>query len=126
MLKKSASILVFAGLALWGASLLAKPVDVTGDWEMTVQSPQGERTMKISFVQTGESLEVKMEGFQGEEMKGTGKVKDNDIEWTFTMNGPQGEMSITNKGKVDGDTMKGTVSLGEMGDMEWTAKRVKQ
>jgi hypothetical protein len=125
MLKKSVSILVFAGLALWGTSLLAKPVDVTGDWEMTVQSPQGERTMKISFVQTGESLEVKMEGFQGEEMKGTGKVKDNDLEWTFTMNGPQGEMSITNKGKVDGDTMKGTASLGEMGDVEWTAKKVK-
>lgn len=126
MSKKCVSILLFAGLALWGASLFAKAVDVTGDWEMTIQSPRGERTMKINFVQTGENLEVKMEGFQGEEIKGTGKIKDNEIEWTITVNGPQGEMSITNKGKVDGDTMTGTVSLGEMGDMEWTAKRVKQ
>jgi hypothetical protein len=126
MLKRSVRILVFVGLALGGAALWAKAVDVTGDWEMTLQSPQGERTMKVSFIQTGESLEVKAEGFQGEEIKGTGKIKDNEIEWTFAISSPQGEMSIVHKGKVDGDTMSGAVSLGEMGTADWTAKRIKK
>jgi hypothetical protein len=65
-----------------------------------------------------------MKNPMGEEMKGKGKIVGNEIEFTFTMAGPEGEMTIVHKGKVDGETMKGTISMGEMGEMEWTAKRV--
>jgi hypothetical protein len=83
--------------------------------------------MVITFVQTGEVLEAKMQGPQGEEMKGKGKIVGNEIEFTFTMTGgPMGDMTIVHKGKVDGDTMSGTIAMGDMGEMKWTAKRVKK
>ena len=82
--------------------------------------------MVITFAQKGETLEAKMETPMGE-MKGTGKVVGNEIEFTFTMTGgPMGDMTIVHKGKIEGDTMKGTMAMGEMGEMEWTAKRVKK
>jgi hypothetical protein len=132
---KPALILAIASLVLCGAAFQAKPVDVTGDWEMSlVGGPGGGPPgggemppMVITFVQKGEVLEAKMKSpMIGEEMKGTGKITGTEIEFTFTMQGPDGEMSIVHKGKVDGDTMKGTIAMGERGEMEWTAKRVKK
>ena len=33
------------------------------------------------------------------------------------------QMNIVHKGKVDGDTITGSAEIGEMGTMNWTAKR---
>jgi hypothetical protein len=136
MFRRSAIILAIGCLVLGAAAFQAKTVDVTGDWEFSlVGGPGGpggppgggERPpMVISFVQKGETLEAKMTTPMGE-MVGTGKVVGDEIEFTFTMTGgPMGDMTIVHKGKVEGDTMKGTVAMGDMGDREWTAKRVKK
>lgn len=117
------------------AAAQPKPVDVGGAWEITMAGgPEGpggppgggdRPPMVVTFVQKGEALEASMQGPEGEEMKGTGRITGRDIEFTFTMTGgPMGDMSIVHKGKVDGDTMKGTIAMGDMGEMEWTAKRV--
>jgi hypothetical protein len=130
---KPLALLLAGCLLLCGAAFQAKSVDITGDWEMTmVGGPGGggppdggdRPPMVIKFVQKGESLEATMQNPMGEEMKGTGKIVGNAIEFTFTMSGPDGSMTILHKGKVDGQTMKGTISMGDMGEMEWTAKRV--
>jgi hypothetical protein len=130
---KSVCILLVGCFLLCGAAFQAKPVDVTGDWEMTMVGgpggggpPEGgdRPPMVIKFVQKGEALEAAMQNPMGEEMKGTGKIVGNAIEFTFTMAGPDGSMTIVHKGKVDGNTMKGTIAMGDMGEMEWTAKRV--
>lgn len=114
---------LFLGLALlvFGAFLLAA-VDVTGDWEMTVKSPRGERTSTLTFAQTGENLAVKTTGMGGQEITGTGTVKGSDIEWSITRSTPQGEFTVTYKGKIEGDKMSGTMVMGER-TMEWTAVR---
>lgn len=141
-MRRTTGILVLAGLLIAAGVVLAAAIDVTGDWEMTSQSPMGEMTMPVHFVQKGEAVEVTMkmpgppddQGGQGQEgpgpreMKGTGTIKGNAIEWTFTMKSPDGdERSMTHKGTIiDADNMKGTLSMGEMGDIEWTAKRVKK
>jgi hypothetical protein len=107
-------------LVLAAAFALAA-VNVTGDWDMTRKTPQGDRTSTITFTQTGESLTVKMPGRNGEEMTGTGTVKGNELEWTITRTGPQGEMKINYKAKVDGDKMTGTSQFGDRPATEWTA-----
>lgn len=107
-------------LVVAGAFLLAA-VDVTGDWDMTRKTPQGDRTSTITFTQTGENLTVKMPGRNGEEMTGTGTIKGNELEWTITRTGPQGEMKINYKAKVEGDKMTGTSQSGDRPAMEWTA-----
>jgi hypothetical protein len=135
MSKKPVILLALGCFVLGGAILQAKSVDVSGDWELTMAGgpggggpPEGGDMppMVVTFVQKGEALEARMKNPMGEEMKGTGKIVGNAIEFTFTMTGgPEGgEMTIVHKGKVDGDTMKGTITMGDRGEMQWTAKRV--
>jgi hypothetical protein len=66
-----------------------------------------------------------MEGFQGDEMTGEGTIKDNQIEWTVTMNTEMGDFSIIYTGTVEGDTMSGEAEIGDFGTIEWTAKKKK-
>lgn len=113
-------------LGLVGAflPLSAQDVNVTGTWDLTSQTPRGEeRTSPVVFEQTGETLKVKMTSFRGDEMTGTGTVKGQDIEWTITRTTPRGEITLTYKGKIDGDTMKGEVQMGDFGAMPWSAKK---
>jgi hypothetical protein len=141
MSRTSAIILAIGCLVLSAAAFQAKSVDVTGDWDLTMAGGPGgppdgappgggggERpAMVITFVQKGDVIEAKMQNPMGEEMKGTGKIAGNALEFTFTMTGgPMGDMSMVYKGKVDSDTMKGTIAMGDRGEMEWTAKRVKK
>lgn len=103
--------------------LLAQGVNVTGDWEMTVTSPQrGDMTWTVHFEQEGEKLTVTMTTQRGE-VKGEGTIKGNEIEWTLTRSTPRGEFTQTFKGKVEGDTMSGEVQMGDFGSMPWKAKK---
>jgi len=60
------------------------------------------------------------------EMTGEGTIKENKIEWTFTMETPRGNMEMSYTGTVDGDSMSGK-SMRGMGEnareVEWTAKK---
>lgn len=138
MLRKSAVVVLAVGCLALAAASQSKPADVAGSWEITmVGGPEGpggppgggdRPPMVVTFVQKGETLEVSMTGGpEGEEIKGTGKISGRDIEFTFSLTGgPMGDMAIVHKGKVDGETMKGTIAMGDMGEMEWTAKRIRK
>jgi len=101
-----------------------KKVDVTGTWELTVESPQGAMTMTANYKQEGETLTGTHVSEMGEvPLKGT--VKGVDITYTLTIDAQGQSFTITHTGKVDGDTITGTADLGGMGTMNWTAKRKK-
>ena len=117
------SIFTFCILVLLAVPLSAQEVDVTGDWEMTLTTPRGERTRDIHFEQEGEKLTVTWESFRGEEITAEGTVKGNEIEWSVSRSTPRGEFKATYKGKIEGDTISGEVRMGDRGPFEWTAKR---
>ena len=99
-------------------------VDVTGDWEMTMESPRGgEITRAVHFEQDGEKITVTMESRRGDEVSAEGTIKGNTIEWTVSRETPRGAMNLVYKGTVEGDTMSGTVEFGDFGSGDWTAKR---
>jgi hypothetical protein len=109
-------------LLLASAFVLAA-VNVSGDWEMTVKTPQGDRTRPVTFVQDGEKLTVKTTGRDGQEMVSQGTVKGNDIEWTIIRTGQDGtEFKMVYKGKIEGDKMTGTFDMRGQ-PVEWTAVR---
>jgi hypothetical protein len=64
---KKYAILTFCILTLLAISLSAQEVNVTGDWEMTITTPRGERTQDVNFEQEGEKLTVTMQGRRGED-----------------------------------------------------------
>ena len=116
--------LTFALVILLIGLVEAYEVDVTGDWEMTMESPRGgEMTRAVHFEQDGEKITVTMESRRGDEVTAEGTIKGNEIEWTVSRETPRGPMSLVYKGTVDGDTMSGTVDFGDFGSGDWTAKR---
>jgi hypothetical protein len=108
-----------------GLVLGAAVVDLNGVWELTLQTPQGDRTMDATVTQEKEVIKVAMTGPQGIEMKGEGTIKENDVEWTRVVSAQMGEFVLAFKGKVDGETMSGEVQMGDFGAAPWSAKKKK-
>ncbi len=105
-------------------SLSAGTVNVTGKWDMTVQSPRGERTRAIEFVQEGESLKVISKDRNGNTIEAKGTVKGDQVQWTMIRDTRRGKMELTYKGTVKDETMKGEMATPR-GSMTWSAKRKK-
>ena len=102
----------------------AKKIDITGTWEMTVESPQGQMVITASYKQQGETLTGTHVSEMGEApLKGT--VKGADVEYTLSLDMGGQSLSIVHKAKVDGDTIKGSADIGDMGTITFTAKRKK-
>jgi hypothetical protein len=101
-----------------------KPVDVTGTWESTIESPQGTLTSIATYKQDGETLTGTHVGQAGElPLKGT--VKGNLITYQITVDLGGQQLTITYSGKVEGDGISGTADFGGMGSGTWTVKRKK-
>ncbi len=109
-------------MALLVIPMSALQTNVAGEWEMTSEGRQGPMTQTFKIEQDGEKITVTMESRRGER-KGEGTIKGNEIEWTFSFSTQRGDMTITYKGKVEGNTMSGTVQMGDFGSREWTAKK---
>jgi len=125
-MKRSVLVVLTAwsGILMFGR-VQTPAVDVTGLWTVVFETPMGERTYATSFVQEKDVLQVVMKSSQGTELKTTGRIKGNELEWTVIVTGPMGEIALTFKGKVEGETMAGTVQMGEAGEAEFKAKKEK-
>jgi hypothetical protein len=119
--KKTTAVLALGFLLMAGVSLLALSVDVNGTWDLTSQSPRGERTSEMTIVQDGDKITVTMPGFRGDEMTGEGTVDGNKIEWKFEISTQQGDMTMTYTGTIDENTITGMVQMGDFGEMEFSA-----
>jgi hypothetical protein len=118
--------LVLLAAFLSAAPVLAQsPIDINGDWEVKFETPMGERVYTATFAQDGETFKVVMKSQQGTELKSEGTLKGAEIAWTVIVSGPMGEIPLAFKGKVEGETMAGTVGISDMGEAEFKAKRIK-
>jgi hypothetical protein len=117
-----AAILLVAG-ALAAQTAPAKPANIGGTWEMTMQTPQGDMTADATFVQENDKFKFNMPGPQGMEFAGEGTVNGQELEWSVLISGGMGEFTLTYKAKVEGDTMTGEVQAGDYGAFPFTAKK---
>jgi hypothetical protein len=100
----------------------AKVTDVSGTWELNVESPMGSRASDAIFTQTGETLGGKMVSPRGE-VPLTGTVSGDSVKFGINVNVQGQNLQIDYTGTVTGDTMSGTVVFGSFGDGKWTGKR---
>jgi hypothetical protein len=124
MITKAKTLL---GAVLAAASLsvaqLAAAADVTGTWLMAVETQNGPGSPTFVLTQKGEELTGSYKGALGEAPV-TGTVKGNAVTITYKVSGQGQELQIQYTGTVEGNTMTGKVSLGELG--EGTFKGTKQ
>jgi hypothetical protein len=105
-------------------SATAQSPNVTGDWDVTINSPQGAVQVKASFKQEGEKLTGAMKRESaGAGLSLEGSVKGKEIAFKYTIKFQDQDFVITLTGIVDGDAIKGDADFGGLAQGDWNAKR---
>ena len=97
-------------------------VSATGIWHLQIETGQGTGTPTFTFKQEGETLSGQYKGLFGEAPV-TGTLKGAAITFSVKVKAQGDDMTITYSGTVDGDTMKGKVAFGGVGEGSFTGKR---
>ena len=122
---KRSRILMVLLLALAFAGTLAAQekaaATLTGTWLFEVTHAAGVSTPTVTITQKDDKLTGKYVGSYGESEL-TGTIKDT--EFTFTVEiGTEQKVKVVYTGTLATDTVKGNVSLGELGEGTFTGKR---
>ena len=120
----------FGGLAEgdWTGIRLAEvavpTVNLSGEWELTINSPQGSRDVRASFESEGEQLSGKLISPLGE-LPFAGTLTGNQVEFSYVIQFQDNEFPITMSGIVEGDEMTGDADFGGLAQGDWTGQRLE-
>ena len=99
-------------------------IDVSGTWSFEVTTDFGTGNSTMVFKQDGEKLTGRYSGNYGEAAL-TGTIKGKDITFSYELVRESMTATVVYAGTVDKDTMKGTLSIGDMGNGTFTAKKTR-
>lgn len=104
----------------------AAEMTVAGKWSMSLQSPQGAMDAALEVKLDEKNIVTgTLAGPQGP-VPIEGELKEGVLGFLISIDGGGGAFSIWFSGSLKEDgTMAGNADMGEMGQMAWTAKRVK-
>ena len=99
--------------------------DLTGMWDLTVMTDQGDQMLTISVVQNGPDLTAigDVGQFGLIEMKGTVDGANIRLAWELDLQGTPLDIVFT--GTLADGVISGTADFGGMGQGDWTAKRAE-
>jgi hypothetical protein len=98
-------------------------VDVTGVWAFQIDLGGNTGTPTVTFKQEGEKLTGTYSSQVLGEQQLTGTVKGNAISFGFQASLEGNAIKVSYTGTVDKDTMKGSVTFGDLAEGTWTAKK---
>ena len=124
MIRSRNLVLALAASILLVASALAQqaPVSVAGDWDVTVQSPQGTTNVLVTLKQSGEKLEGIFKSPLGE-LPFSGTLTGNEMKFSFNFPVDGQPLAITMTGKIEGEAISGKADFGGFAEGDWSAKR---
>jgi hypothetical protein len=120
MLRKFLLVLSLIGFSGVG---IAADASLAGDWELTVETGQGSGTPQIQLKQNGNALSGTYKSSMLGEAPLTGTVNGNDFTFSVKLDAQGQQLTILYSGTVDGSSMKGKASMGDMGEGTFTGKR---
>ena len=112
-----------AAAATNGAAQTDKPADVNGAWAIQIEIGGNTGTPTVTFKQDGEKLTGNYSSQVVGEQQITGTIKGNAISFGFQASFDGNAVKVTYTGTVDKDTMKGSVTFGDLGEGTFTAKK---
>ena len=116
-------VVIFSAIVLLACFCTAHAADLNGKWKGELQSPNGALEINMDFHVAGEKLTGTVTNMYGTEEIKDGTVKGDGISFVIMAGG--GQFKITYRGTVAGDDLKFPVIIGEMGEGDLVAKRVK-
>jgi hypothetical protein len=109
-------------LAFVACAPLAYAQGASGNWELTVDTPQGANTLNVALTQTGDAITGTLSSPLGSvPLKGTATGADVNVAADIDIQGMA--LTLTFTGKVEGDTFNGNVKFGDFGEGPFTGKR---
>lgn len=97
--------------------------DLSGVWDLTVMTDQGDQMLTITVIQDGQDLTATGDAgeFGSIEMTGTLEGVNVRLAWELDLQGTP--MDIVFTGILADGMISGSADFGGMGEGEWTAKR---
>ncbi len=95
---------------------------IDGKWNLTINTPMGAQSSTLEVASSGASLTGTQTGAQGGQAISNGSVNGDEASWSIDIVVPM-PMTLSFKGKVDGDKLSGTVTLGAFGDSTFMGER---
>ena len=105
----------------------AKPIpNISGKWLMTLELSMGTGTPTLELKQEADKVTGTYTGRYGTSPL-EGQLKGRVFEFAIHMTAEGQTFTMNFAGEVaeDGQTMKGTANMGDIGDATWTAKKEK-
>src|SRR5262245_3508567 len=100
---------------------LGQSSNVVGTWDITIESPQGQRTAMLVIKKDGDALSGAMKSPRGERPLDSVTLKGDDVTFVMSQQVQGQDMKFTYKGKVSKDSMKGDADFGGFASGTWSA-----
>ena len=100
----------------------APPPNIAGDWDVTIQSPQGTNTVLVTLKQDGDKVTGLFKSPLGE-LPFSGNLVGSELKFNFSFPVDGQPLLITMTGKVDGEAITGKADFGGFAEGDWSAKR---
>jgi hypothetical protein len=123
MTRMNVFVLALALLAV-GPMAAQAQTNVTGDWVVTIDTPQGPQSIDLVMKQAGEELAGTVVSPMGS-VEFKGKIVKESIDVTYNLELQGNAITIAMTGTVAGDSISGNLNFGGLGDVPWTAARKK-
>jgi hypothetical protein len=93
-----------------------------GQWELSMSTPQGNTTVGLTLALAGDKVSGELSSPMGATPV-AGTATGNDVKVTAEVAVQGMNLTFEIGGKVSGDTMDGTVKVGDFGEFPFTGKR---
>jgi hypothetical protein len=93
-----------------------------GNWNLLMKTPMGDRKATLNLTSSGGTLTGKQGGDQGSTDIFEGQVAGDEVSWKISITNPFA-LTLTFKGKVDGNTISGSADTGMMGSFPFEGTR---
>ena len=98
-------------------------IDPSGSWSLTIQSPQGDINAQLTLNKEGDQLGGTLGTPMGNITIKSGRVTGNQIRLTATAELAGQTIDAIITGTIEGDSIRGSMSMGAMGTFDFTGTR---
>jgi hypothetical protein len=95
---------------------------IAGDWELTLNTPQGANTVNVSVKQDGEKITGTLTSPMGS-VPFTGTAVGDTVKVVAPLDVQGQTLELSFDAKITGNTLDGKVKLGDFGEFPFTGKR---
>ena len=96
-------------------------MSIDGNWNLSISSAQGSQQASLKVKEDNGTLTGEMNGSLGMHPLQNGAINGNDVSWDIDIAQPQ--LHIEFSGSVEGDSISGTVNMGQFGNGSFSGQR---